>query len=262
MEKETKKPAVKPAEKPEGAGEGVGNGIVVFNAETLISQAIDKNVPIETMEKLLNMRRELKAEWAKEQFDKAMAEFQGECPVIKKNKSVANKDGRSVRYSYAPLDEIVSQAGKLISQHGLSYTITAEVKEGKTVKAIVKVTHTAGHNQDSSFEIPIDVGGFMTEPQKFASALTYAKRYAFCNAFGILTGDEDDDAQDTDQVKDDKPKKQFDTLMETVKKASLADLENYKAKMATSKKYAPEQKAEFLKVVEARIAELKAKPGK
>jgi hypothetical protein len=35
----------------------------------------------------------------------------------------------------------------------------------------------------------------MNEPQRFASALTFAKRYAFCNAFGILTGDEDDNAE-------------------------------------------------------------------
>ena len=44
-----------------------------FSAETLIAQAIDKAVPVETMEKLLAMRRELKAEWAKEQFDAAIA---------------------------------------------------------------------------------------------------------------------------------------------------------------------------------------------
>jgi hypothetical protein len=35
----------------------------------------------------------------------------------------------------------------------------------------------------------------MNAQQKVASALTYAKRYAFCNALGILTTDQDDDAQ-------------------------------------------------------------------
>jgi hypothetical protein len=30
--------------------------------------------------------------------------------------------------------------------------------------------------------------------QDYASALTFAKRYAFCNAFGIMTGDADTDA--------------------------------------------------------------------
>ena len=35
----------------------------------------------------------------------------------------------------------------------------------------------------------------MSQTQVEAAALTFAKRYAFCNAFGILTGDEDTDAK-------------------------------------------------------------------
>ena len=34
----------------------------------------------------------------------------------------------------------------------------------------------------------------MNAPQQTAATMTYAKRYAFCNAFGIMTGDEDTDA--------------------------------------------------------------------
>ena len=46
----------------------------------------------------------------------------------------------------------------------------------------------------------------MSQTQVEAAALTFAKRYAFCNAFGILTGDEDTDAkrptgdQDSQQI--------------------------------------------------------------
>ena len=59
---------------------------VRHDAEALIAKAIDKNVPVETMERLLAMRRELKAEWAKEEFDKAMSAFQSDCPIIKKRR--------------------------------------------------------------------------------------------------------------------------------------------------------------------------------
>jgi hypothetical protein len=34
----------------------------------------------------------------------------------------------------------------------------------------------------------------MSDTQVTAAALTFAKRYAFCNVFGILTGDEDNEA--------------------------------------------------------------------
>ena len=35
----------------------------------------------------------------------------------------------------------------------------------------------------------------MSPMQSFGAAMTFAKRYAFCNAFGILTADEDRDGQ-------------------------------------------------------------------
>ena len=177
-------------------------GIVVpdgFSVEKLLSQAIDKGVTVDTMERLLAMRRELKKEHSEEAFNSAMAMFQAECPVIKKEKSVQNKDGNSVRYKFAPLDSIVKQTKDIIRKHGFSYTFDTIV-EGLTVKAICKVTHDQGHSETSQFQVSIDGKAFMNEQQKFASALTFAKRYAFCNAFGILTGDDDNDGKSNDKV--------------------------------------------------------------
>jgi phage recombination protein Bet len=54
-----------------------------------------------------------------------------------------------------------------------------------------------------------------------------------------------------------KVQKGFQTLMTAVTKASLKELEDYKSKMESSDKYSEDQKAEFLEVVEKRIAELK-----
>src|SRR5262245_59258660 len=100
------------------------------SVEGLISQAITAKVPVETMEKLLAMRRELKAEFAREQFYRDMAAFQAECPVIKKDRVVMNKGGRGIRYRYAPIDSIVSQTKELILKHGFSYKIdTITTKE-------------------------------------------------------------------------------------------------------------------------------------
>jgi hypothetical protein len=136
------------------------------------------------------MRRELKAEFAKEAFDKAMAKFQAECPVIEKKKKVAFN---TTNYSYAPLDEIVGQVKGIISGNGFSYTFDTEQTE-RAIKVFCKVKHELGHSESSKFEIEIDTAAKMNKSQQYGSALTYGKRYAFCDAFGILTGDEDDDA--------------------------------------------------------------------
>jgi hypothetical protein len=182
--------------KPKAVKRTVENDMALVpsaNAEKLISQAIDKNVSVETMEKLLTMRRELKAEWAREEYHKSLSAFQLVCPVIKKDKIVRNKDG-SERFRYAPIDSIVTQTKALIEEHGFNYKTDAKI-EGGFVSATCVVTHKAGHSETSSFGVPIDKDSFMNEPQRFASALTFAKRYAYCNAFGILTGDEDDNAE-------------------------------------------------------------------
>jgi hypothetical protein len=140
------------------------------------------------------MRRELKAEMAKEHFDKAMALFQQECPVIKKTKKVHTNAG-TVAYSYAPLEDIVSQVKRYIAKHGFSYATHTETGP-ETVKATCIVKHKSGHSESSSMEVPLGTRtSVMSATQVVAAALTYAKRYAFCNTFGILTGDEDTDAR-------------------------------------------------------------------
>ena len=168
---------------------------IVHDPESIVRYALDKGIEsVEVMERLLVMRKELKAEQAKKHFDQAMASFQSECPPIKKMKTVLNKGGASIRYKYAPLDDIVSQVKNLLRKYEFSYSINAEVKQG-WVKAICEVTHADGHSKQAMFECPIEKDAFMNEPQKYASALTFCKRYAFCSAFGILTADEDLDGK-------------------------------------------------------------------
>lgn len=166
------------------------------SVESLIRCAIERNSSVETLERLMAIRRELKAEAAKEAFERSMAAFQADCPTIAKTKQVMNKTGNSVRYCYAPLEVIIEQVKALLQKHGFNYTLDAKV-EGTWVEAICQSTHSMGHSKTSSFKVPIDKDAYMAEAQKFASALTFCKRYAFCNAFGILTGDDDDDAIST-----------------------------------------------------------------
>lgn len=169
------------------------------DAQALIARAIDKNLPIESMERLLAMRRELRAEWAKDQYFSALARFQKACPIIGKSKGVNDKYGKH-RYSYAPLEIIVEEVRDALEANGFSYTTGTE-QTPDSVTAICNAHHIAGHAESTRLTVPIDHDAYMSAPQKVASALTYATRYAFRNVFGIMTGDEDDDAQSVDTVK-------------------------------------------------------------
>ena len=172
--------------------ENQGLVVVKGEAEVLIAQAIERHVPVETMEKLLAMRRELKQERAKEEYDQAMAEFQADCPTIVKTKEVKTKAG-IVAYRYAPIESIVEQVRDILKKHGFSYSTNMELLESG-VKVSVKVTHSAGHSEETCMSVPLgNKTDIMSQSQVVAAAQTFAKRYAFCNAFGILTGDEDND---------------------------------------------------------------------
>ena len=178
--------AIRPEEKmavARPAGEGAN-----FDIESVFRYALDKGAGPEAMTTLMNVRRELKAEHSKSEFDAAMAALQAELPIIQKRKF-----GAKNAYKYAPLDDIVSQVQPLLQKHGFSFTVTSEI-QNNLVKAICKITHRGGHHDQSEFSCPIDSRNpMMNDPQRYAGSLTFSKRYAFCNAFGIMTGDEDVD---------------------------------------------------------------------
>lgn len=213
--------------------------------EELISRAIDKGTPVDVMERILAMRKELKQEKSQEEYNYAMSQFQNECPVIEKKSVVKNKDGRSIRYKYAKIESIVDQIKPILKKYGFSYTVDTQVEDG-WVSAKVKVIHTAGHSETSTFRVPTENSQYMNKSQNFASALTFAKRYAFCNAFGILTGDEDIDTNvpaDPLQVAIDMIKREKDKNT----------LNKWKEEFAKSTKYNDAQKATINSAINKRL---------
>ena len=185
----------------------------VINPADLLNLAIKQGAGIDTLERLLTMREKIKAEEAEGLFRRAMSAFQSKIPIVNKSKAVMNKaeKGGGKRYSYATLDSIVKQIQPYLKKYDLSYQIKTVMDKGVTV--IVTACHIAGHKEETEFTAPVQVDAYMTEPQKWAAAMTYAKRYAFCNAFGILTGDEDTDAGEMDTPKK-SAEKQMDAAVE------------------------------------------------
>jgi len=178
--------------------------VEITSVDSFIQQAIESKASVETLERLFTLHKEVKAEQAKQAFVEALTKFQASCPVIEKKKKVLNKDGRTVRYIYAPIDSVVEQIKKPLSKNNLSYRWEVERKESEKIshmKVSCKLTHILGHSENSDFEIPIIDSQFMSQPQSYATAQSYAKRYTLLNVLGIATADEDTDATDTGKDK-------------------------------------------------------------
>lgn len=232
------------------------------SVETFISQAIAQNLPVETMERLFALREKVKAEQGKEAFIAAMSQFQSECPVIVKDKNVYEKGSTTrIRYKYAPIDSIVNQVRPFLGKNGLSYTVDLLNKDG-LLTAICKVTHVLGHSETSSFEVPIDKDSYMSAPQQYAAASTFAKRYAFCNALGIMTGDEDTDASKETVTKEEQApvKSVFSVAKNMIDRTTDAQvLNDYWKKISGSDKYTAEEKSKLEGIIAGRIEELTSK---
>lgn len=161
------------------------------SAEWLIAKAIDAGTPIEALEKLLAMRDRLKAEQAEEAYYRALSQFQAKCPVIPKTKTAGQGN---FSYKYADLDVMVSITAPLLAECGLSVDFDTRQADGWLTNYCT-VHHVDGHSKTKEFPVPIDKSARMNDTQKVAAANTYAKRQNYQNSLGIMTGEEDTDAQ-------------------------------------------------------------------
>lgn len=168
-----------------------GQPLAIQDFESVLRYAIEKGAPLQD---IMAVRKELKTEADKAAFDQALAAFQAECPVILKDMTVADNVGKRL-YSYAPFERIVQTVAPLLQKHGFSFQLdTDTASQDGWVIARCHVTHSCGHCRTSTAKFPIGTGTrLMSQTQVYAAALSFASRRVFCNAFGIVPANEDDD---------------------------------------------------------------------
>lgn len=170
--------------------------LVRVDPQALIAQAIERGAGIETLERLVALAKEVKADLARDRWYAAMATFQRQVPPIKKTKTVRT---RQYSYTYAPLDEILSTVQPVLGSVGLSVSWkVARITETEVAVACV-IAHELGHVEESGeFVIPIKLGQLEgsgpNAAQRVGVALAYAKRYALLGVIGLAPEDDDDAA--------------------------------------------------------------------
>jgi len=158
------------------------------SALAVITHAIEKGATPETMRELLAVRREWEADEARKAFNLSLADFQRQCPIIAKDDTAHNK-------KYARMDRIWRTIRPISTPLGLTVTWqVCELREGNIAHVEGTLAHEQGHGQPIRMDVPLPaiVTG-QNAAQQMGSAFTYAQRYAFCAALGVVTGDDDDD---------------------------------------------------------------------
>jgi len=193
---------------------------VPISIEEILLKAIEEKTPIEVMERLLAMKEKIEADRAKKAYFEAYAAFQTECPVLKKTKTVMNKDRSTIRYRYAPFEDVVKQVVPILSSHGFTYRFVRDIDLKEKIMYVTCIgTHELGHSEQSTFPVPIMGSDFMNVIQEYGTADTYGKRYAFNDLWG-LAADEDTDVADIARGSEEHGKAQRRTSSRPAKKDS------------------------------------------
>lgn len=159
----------------------------------LLSQAIEKGLDVEALEKLMALQERWDNNQARKAFFESFTKFQSEAPELRKSKKVSFETQKgSTDYHYAPLAAITRQLTDVLKANDLSYRW--EINDDKdTIKVTCIVSHVAGHSERTTMTASPDASGGKQPIQARGSAIEYLKRYTLIGALGLSTADSDVD---------------------------------------------------------------------
>ena len=148
--------------------------------------ALNPDVDIDKMERLLQMQERVMAVQAKAEHSAAKSAALAEMPSIPKNGRGHNK------MPYATLKDITTTTRPVLAQHDLSLGWDVAVENDRII-VTAKLVHSNGHEETTSLPLPFDASGSKNAVQAIGSSQTYGQRYTAQAILGLSLGDDTDD---------------------------------------------------------------------
>lgn len=181
------------------------------NIMAVISRAAaDPSCDIDKMERLLQMHERMQDKASEAAFNAAMAQMQSEMPTVGEGAQNAH-----TKNTYATLDDINRVVKPVMQRHGFAVTFKVD-HQAERISITGILMHSAGHREQTTLRLPIDIGAGRNAVQAVGSSTTYGKRYVMCALLNITTGDApDDDGRGavTEQLITPAQAKQIDALL-------------------------------------------------
>lgn len=156
--------------------------------------ALNPDLPVEKLEKLLEMQLKVRALEAETAFNAAMTEAQSE---MRRVSADANNPQTNSKYaSYGQLDRALRP---IYTKHGFAVSFDeGAAPSPDVVLALAYVSHAGGHTRTYRKTMPIVTTGIkgnamMTATHGAAAAGSYAKRYLLKDIFNVAIGEDDTD---------------------------------------------------------------------
>lgn len=163
---------------------------------------------IEALERMLEMKKQLDADRAREAFAAAFALASAKFPTIPLN-------GTSNNGQYATLKDIIGHTRPALAEHGLALTFSIEVTD--TVQVTAELMHKDGHCKSVAIDLPRETSGSKNAVQAVGSSQTYGQRYTAQAVLGLSLGDDaEDDGDSSGTPKTEKPPAPRDPWTHTI----------------------------------------------
>jgi hypothetical protein len=155
--------------------------------------ATDKNVDIEKLQKIIDMKNREEDREAEQAFNADMVLAQAEIKTV-----VKNQYNNQTRSNYADLGAVIKASKPAYTKHGFSLSFyQGETPLERHIRVMVDVMHRNGHTKTRYYDVPLDNTGIAGKTNKTlvhggGSSVSYGRRYLTCMIFNIPTGDDDD----------------------------------------------------------------------
>lgn len=153
--------------------------------------ARDVTLPLDRLEKLIQMRIDMEDRERARAFDLAMAGAQSEMRPVAADS--LNPQTKSRYASYAALDRVLRP---IYTKHGLVLSFNTESGAPENCVRVACYVSREGHSKSYSIDMPADGkgakgGDVMTRTHATGAAVTYGRRYLLLMIFNIAVGDDD-----------------------------------------------------------------------
>lgn len=156
--------------------------------------AANPDVPVDKLERLLAMQREVMAKQAEDAFNAAMIEAQSEMRPIATDAVNNHTSSR-----YATFEKMDRALRPIYNKHGFGLSFSeGDTPKPDHIRVLCFVTHRGGHTRIYPKDVSTDNTGpqgkpIMNKAQASGNAQSYGMRYLLKGIFNVAIGEDDDD---------------------------------------------------------------------
>lgn len=162
--------------------------MVPVTPSEMLSTAVHQGADLDKLEKLMELQEKWERYEAKKAYNRAIAEFKKNPPIVVKDKVNHQYNSR-----YASKHALVNTVNAALSDYGLNARWDVHQDNTTSISVSCILTHELGHSESVTMCAPPDTSGSKNPIQQIKSTKTYLEIATYEAVTGIAASDYGDD---------------------------------------------------------------------